>query len=822
MNPLSQLWTDARRGARTLWREPGFALAAVATLALGIGANTAIFSVVNAVLLEPLPWSQPDRRVMIWSRWEGFDKTWLSEAELLDYRREVPSLTRVAAWYSTQANVTGDGPPVRIGVGLITPNAFETLGSAPALGRGFADDDAVEGADAVVVLGHGFWQRRYGGDPDVAGRTLVVNGTPRRILGVMPPGFRLPTDFGEDTDAPTELWAPLVIDNASPSRGSHGLYGAAELAPGATADSATAELRTLTARLTAEGLYPESMRFSALAVPLADEVLGPVRPAVLLVFGAVGFLLLIACANVANLLLVRSEARRREIAVRAALGASRGRLLAQLLAESLALAAPAAVLGLALAWAGLRGLLATAAVGIPRAGSAGLDLPVLGFTLLATLATALLFGLIPALRASRVDLEDAIRDGSRAATAGAGRLRLRGALVVGQMALSVVLLLGAGLMLRTLRSLAEIDLGFRPDHVLTLRISLPSTAYPEAPQVDALQRSFLDRVRALPGVEHAGLIRSLPLGSQIGDWGVEVEGFENPVPGHGLQADWQVASDGAAEALGLRVVSGRSFRPTDAIEGRMVALVNETMARTYWPDRDPVGRRMRMGGRDRAPDEAWMTVVGVVADVRHNGLRQPIKNKFYVPYSQFARSVGGPMRSASLVVRTTSEPMTLVAPVRAALAELDPDLPIAAVSSLDDVVAGSLATPRLAGTLLGLFSALAILLSAVGIYGVLAFMVGARTREMGIRLALGAEPAALVGSVLRQGLTLCALGVALGAAAAGGLTGLLVGLLHGVTPHDPLTFALVPIAVLAVAALASYLPARRTLRIDPARALRAE
>jgi predicted permease len=822
MNPLSRLSTEARRGTRSLWRSPGFALAAIATLALGIGANTAIFSVVDAVLLEPLPWGEPERRVMLWSRWEGFEKTWLSEAEVLDYRRDVPSLSRVAAWFSTQANVTGDGPPLRVGLARVTSNIFETLGSAPALGRTFTEAEAAPGAAPVVVLRHGLWQRRYGGDPAVLDASLNLDGTPHRILGVMPPGFQLPTDFGEDAAAPSELWVPFQIDAAAASRGSHGLYGVAELAPGATAQRATAELATLTARLTSEGLYPESMRFSAFAVPLRDEIVGPVRPALLLVFGAVGFLLLIACANVANLLLVRGEARRRELALRAALGASRLRLAGQMLAESFALAVPAPLLGLVLAWAGLRALLATAAIGIPRAGAAGLDRSVLAFTVLATLATVLLFGLLPALRASRIDLNDALRDGSQTATSGTGRQRLRAALVVAQVALSVVLLLGAGLMLRSLRSLAEVDIGFRARDALTLSISLPSTRYPEATQVDALQRAFLERVRALPGVEAAGLIRSLPLGSQIGDWGVQVEGYQNPFAGHGLQADWQVASDGAAEALGLRLVAGRSFRPTDAIEGRMVAMVNETMARSCWPDGDPIGRRIRMGGRDRDADEAWMTVVGVVADVRHNGILRPVKNKFYVPYSQFARSVGRPMRPASLVVRASSGPLRQVAPVRAALAELDADLPIAAVSSLEDVVAASIATPRLAGTLLGMFAALAVALSAVGIYGVLAFIVGTRTRELGIRLAIGAEPRALLRLVLRHGMGLAASGVVVGVFAATGLTGLLAGLLYGVAPHDPLTFALVPLAALGVAGLASYLPARRALRIDPARALRTE
>jgi len=816
MSIWSDSLADLRRAGRGLLRTPAFSLTAVATLALGIGADSAMFSVVDAVLLRPLPYAQPESRVVLWSRWQGFDKTWVSEAEVLDYA-QLPSVEQVAAWSGGQANLTGDGEASRVGRAAVTANLFDTLGSPLLLGRGFTPEEDREGGENVVVLSHGLWRRAFGGDPGILGRSVQVDSVPRRVVGVAAAGFRLPTDFSVDAAEPSELWIPLRMNTASPERGSHGLYAAASLRPGRSVSELNAELRALTTRLTREGLYPEPMRFTALAVPVAEEVQGGVRPALLLLTGAVACLLLIACANVANLLLARAEARQREIAVRSALGASQWRIARQLLAEGLVLALPSGVLGLALGQAGVRLLLASGAAGVPRASEAGLDLRVLGATALVSIAATLLFSLAPALRVLRLNLNDSLRDGAHA-SAGGRRQRLRGALVVGEVAVSVVLLVGAGLLLRSLHALQSLELGFEPRGALTARVALPQADYPEAASRVAFYDRLLEAVRALPGVEHAGLVRSLPLGAQIGDWGLAIEGY-TPPHGHHAKGDWQVASEGALPALGERVVRGRDFAASDGPDAPTVALVNETLARTYWPGQDPLGRRMRMGGNTQRP---WLTVVGVVADVRHNGVLAPIKEKFYVPQAQFHRSTGNTPRSMTLVLRSAGDLTGLVTPIRAILRGLDPKVPLAGARPLTDVVAEALRTQRLAGMLLGLFAALALSLAGVGLYGVIAYLVGLRTQEVGIRMALGADAAQVLRLVLGGAMRLSLAGTALGLLGALGLARLLGSLLHEVKPYDPTTYAAVAAALLLVALGASYLPARKATRIDPLRALRAE
>ena len=813
---LAAFLQDVRYGARSLWQQRSFTIIAVVTLAVGIGANAAIFSVVHAVLLRPLPWSEPDRAVMIWSRWTAFDKTWVAEGEVLDYRRRARTLEAVAAWGDGQVNLTGDGEPERVGSGTVSANLFSVLGVAPARGRTFTEQEDVPNGPDLVVIGHALWTRRYAQDPGLVGRSIRINDRPFQVIGVMPPGFVLPTDF--DNPQPSQLWMPLQMDPASTDHGSHGLYAAARLKPGVTIAQAADEMHAIARAMTSEGFYPPQMQFDTVVLSLADEVLGGVRRSIWLLLGAVAFLLLIACANVANLLLARAERRQREIAVRAALGAGAARLVRQLLTESLVITAAAAALGIVAAAGGLRVLAWWNPSDIPRVADVGLDPGVLGLTAFVSLLTTLVFGIVPAMRATRLDLTESLKDGSQSTSSGAGRQRFRSALVVVEMSLAVVLLAGAGLMLRSLWALQSVPLGIDPSGVLTMRLSLPAAGYEQPEQVVQFYERLLERVRALPGVRVAGAVRSLPLGSTIGDFGLMVDGFVPP-PGTNPKGDWQIATDGYLEAMGERIVRGRTLAAADTADTQLVALVNEELARRYWPGRDPIGGRLRIGGDPKRP---WVTVVGIVADVRHNGITETVKEKFYVPHRQWHRSLGNSIRSMTLVVKSDGNPLALAGPVRAAVRGLDPNLPVAEVRTMEDVVAGTLSRPRFTGVLLGTFALLSLLLSAVGIYGVLSYVVSRRLREIGIRVAIGARRSQVMRLVLGDAVRLTLAGIGIGLAAAAWASQLLRGLLHDVRPLDPMTFAAVAFALSLVAIVASAVPAWRASRVDPIVVLRGE
>jgi len=807
---------DLRFGVRALRRNPAFAAIAIVTLALGIGANAAIFSVVNAVLLRPLPWSEPDRAVMIWSKWTAFDKTWVATGEVVDYRRRAQTLESVAAWGDGQVNLTGDGDPERVAAGNVTANLFSTLGVAPLIGRTFTAAEDVPNGPTVVVLGHALWSRRYAADPAIVGRTVQINGRAYEVTGVMPADFVLPTDYRNPQ--PSQLWVPLQMDPASMDHGSHGLFAAARLKPGATVAQAVEELHGIARAMTDEGLYPRPMQFDTVVLSLTDEVVGSVRRAIWLLFGAVAFLLLIACANVANLLLARAEGRQREIAVRAALGASGLRVLRQLLTESVVLAGAAAVVGLALAYAGVRLVAWWHPASVPRVAGVTLDLSVLLFTAAIAIATSIVFSLAPALRAVHVDLTESLKDGAQGASSGGARQRFRSALVVVEMALAVVLLVGAGLMPRSLWSLQRVQLGFDPSRVLTMRLSLPAASYQTSEQVVAFYDRLLDNVRGLPGVVSAGAVRSLPLGSTIGDFGLRVEGY-TPAPGTGAKGDWQIATPGYLESIGERIVRGRPIASDDKSDTMLVGLINEEMARLYWNGRDPIGGRMMIGGGAERP---WVTVVGIVGNVRHNGITDVIKEKFYIPHTQWHKSLGNPIRSMSLVVKTHGDPNALAGPVRQAVRALDPALPVADIRTMDDVVAATLSAPRFTGMLLGVFAGLALALSAIGIYGVLSYVVSRRTREIGIRVAIGADRGQVLRLVLSSGGGLSLVGIAIGLVVAASLSRLMTTLLHDVEPGDPATFVAVAAILTTVALAASLVPAWRATRVDPVRALKAE
>ncbi len=822
MRPIGSMFDHLRQdiaGAlRGLIKSPGFAAASLITLALGIGATSAIFSVVKAVLITPLPYANPERTVQIFTRWTAFEKTWIADQEVIDFRNMAKTVTAIGAWGTGQQNLTGDGEPIRVGVGFVTANLFDVLGARPALGRLITAAEDVPNGPQVVVLGHPLWQARYGGDPSIIGRTVMINDVPVEVIGVMPEGFRLPTDFNDDAAEPTQLWRPIAWDMTGLSR-NHGYYAVATLAPGQSAASVTDELRAICTRLTEQGAYPVQMQFTAFAVPLDEEIRGGVRPAMWLLMGAVGFLLLIACANVANLLLVRGDARLREMAVRTAIGAAPDRLMRQLLTESVVLSVLGAVLGLALASLGLRLLMAIDPTSLPPLAPVKLDWAVVTFALVLGVMTTIVFGLAPAVRTLRINLVESLREGGQQ-TVGGHRQRLRSMLVVAEVSLAVVLVIGAGLMVRSLAALGQIDLGFNPEQVLTMRVSVPAARYDTPEKVIEFYRQLNERVRGIAGVQSAGFVRVLPLATTIGDYGLDVEGFQES-PGVNAKGDWQIATDGAFEAMGMRLMRGRWFTAADTRQSQAVAVVNETLARTYWKNpEDAIGGQIRVGGGMTRP---WVMVVGMVADERHNGVTGVVKEKFYVPHSQWHIATSGSLiRGGFMVVRTTGDPMSVAGPVRNEIRAMDPNLPVANIRPMTEVVSTSLATPRLTGFLMGAFAAIALMLAAVGIYGVLAYLVARRTHEIGIRLAVGADRTQVLMLVLKQGLSLAGAGIAIGVGAAWLLTRLMQSVLYQVQPGDPWTFVTVSLALVAVALLASALPAFRATRVSPVIALRTE
>ncbi len=815
---MKDIAVDLRYACRALAKNPGFAAAAVLTLALGIGANGAVFSVLRALLLRPLPYSQPERLVMVWSRWTAFPKTWLSVEEYRTWD-ESGCFAGLALFDPGTVNLTGGSEPEQVGSARVSANLFDVLGVKPLLGRTFVAEEAGRPPARVVLLSEELWRRRFGGDRSVVGAAIDVDGVSATVVGVMPAGFKLPLDYS--TQTPSALWQPFdePLRGAftfRPRGGDHNYYAVGRLRPGVSAARAWTRLRGLAGGLTAAGVYPPTWHFQPLVVPVVDEVLGPLRIALLVLCGAVGFVLLIACANVTNLLLVRGMQRRRELAVRMALGAAPGRLVRQLLAESCILAGLGGAAGLGLSWLAVRAIQRFAPAEIPRAGEVGIDAGVVAFVAGVALATALISGLAPALQLSRPDLHAGLKEGGRGAGGqGARGGRLQSLMVVAEVALAVVLLMGSNLNQRTFSSLSRMNPGFRADHVLTLGVSPSRAKYPRPEAMIRLYDEVLESVRSLPGVAAAGAVRKLPLASELGDWGLMVEGYAPP-PGEKVQADWQIATPGYFEAMGIRLRRGRLFTAADRRDAQPVIVVSQALAQRFWPGRDPIGRRLRVS------TPRYYTVVGVVDDVRHDSLTAEVKGTWYAPRSQFDLATGAAIYPMTLVIRTTGDPAAWTAPVRAAIHAIDPRLPVSAVRPLDDVVAGAVAKQRFTTFFLLLCSALALTLAAVGVYGVVRFRVGARSREIGLRMALGARPGQLLRRVVAQGMAPVAAGLAIGSFAALGLTRFLGGLLYGVAPQDPLTLLASVITLALVALAATWLPARRAARVDPLVVLREE
>jgi putative ABC transport system permease protein len=813
---MDEVIQNLRYTMRSLAKSPAFAVVAMLTLALGIGANSAIFSVVNAVLLRPLPYQDPDRVIRVKAGWAGEFGNWLSQPEIVDIDDEVPSIAEVGSWTESSSNLTGaDAEPERVRAVAIMPQALELLGASLTQGRVFTADEGTSGNDGVVVLSDALFQRRFGGDPSLIGKAIEVNGRSRTVVGVLSPQFRLLTDF---RGSQTEVFAPLIVNRENlEGRGSHGYHTVARLAPGATLEQVQSELDALTARLTEAGEYHAEAKFGFQAVRASDDVLGNVTPALGVLLGAVGFVLLIACANVANLLLARGEERQREMSVRAAMGADRPRIVRQLLTESVVLALVGGALGVGVAFLGTRFLLAISPSSLPRAQGVTVDGPVLVFTLGIAVLTGVIFGLAPALQAARHDPQAGLRESTRSASASRRRQAFRRLLAVSELAFAVVLLIGAGLMVRTFQSLRAVDVGFDSDGILSMTLSLPTASYPDNAAVIDFYDRLLRDVQAVPGVERAAAVRILPLTSTIGDWSIDLEDYEEQ-PGDNPKGDWQTVTPGYFEVMGLELLEGRLLEPTDDQTAPPVVVVNKTMADAYWPD-GALGKRFRAGSQ-----REWTTVVGVVEDVSRNALVDEPRTEMYHPHAQYPRTVTAAPRTMTMVVKATGgrAPQTLFAPIRDVVRTLNPNLPISDVRTVQDVLDSAVAEQRFMMTLLSIFGGLAVLLAVVGIYGVQQYSVSRRVHEIGIRMALGAGRNRVLGLVLRESMGLVGLGLLLGTGLALGLTQAMSAMLYGVRATDPLTFLAVPVLLGAFAIFATWLPAQRATGVPPTEALKSE
>ena len=802
---MDALTRDIRYAVRSLRRSPGFTAIAVLTLALGIGANSTIFSVVNGVLLQPLPYANPDQLVMVWGHHTTIGREVASQPDFLDWRAGNSVFSQMAAGANTTFDLTDVGEPERVSAALATANFFQTLGATPVLGRTFAPQEERGAGNRVVILSYGFWQRRFGSSPGIVGQTITLSGLPYTVIGVAPPGFR----FERDVD----VWAPLNLDTKRGRRGDF-LTVIGRLKPGVTLDRAQAQMTTIARQL--EQQYPETnTNWGIELVPLKDQLVGGVRPALLIFMGAVGLVLLIACANVANLMLTRATAREREMAIRATLGAQQSRLVRQMLTESVLVSLAGGALGLLLAVWGVGALRSTQSSVIPRVSEIGIDGWVLAFTLLLALATGVLFGLVPALRIARGELNGALREGARGASGGMGVRQLRGVLVLAEVALALVLLVGAGLLIRSFDRLQRVDPGFNPDHVLSAEIVLPRARYGEAPRQRAFYRQLLDGMQGTPGVTSAALVSDVPLSGGASYLSFSVAGRPDPGPGTVQDAEVFVASPDYFRTLGIPLLQGRLFTTQDDAGKSNVVVINHAMAQRYWPGGNPIGAHVTLDD-PRDSSASWSTVVGVIGDVHHNRLNQEPYPQMYAPVAQV------PQRAMMLVVRTAGDPTGLVGAVRRAVTSLDASLPISNIMTMEERVSHSVAQPRVNLTLLALFAGVALALAAVGIYGVVSYTVVQRTRELGIRMALGARPGDVLRLVIRQAMAPALAGVALGLVGAWGGTRLMASLLFGVSASDPMVFGAVALFLSGVALLASYIPARRATRVDPLVALQYE
>ena len=805
---MNRLFQDIKYALRSFRRSPGFFFFAVAVLALGIGANTAIFTISYNILLRPLPFRDASRLVMVWEDDSsyGFPQNTPSPGNFSAWKAQNDVFTDTAAYSGRTFNLTGHGNPEQFRGIQMTANMFPLLGVKPELGRNILPSEDKPGANYAVILSHGVWMANFGGDPQIVGKQISLNGASYTVIGVMTRGFIFP-------DRTVQMWTPIGFSDAEAvDHGSHYLHVIARLKPGVSLDAANANLEVV-ARNLAKQFPSTNSKEGAFAVPLRDRLTGSSRIAAMILLGAVGFVLLIACANIANLLLARATGRQKELAMRMALGAGRRRIIRQLLTESILLSVIAGVAGLLLAIWSTPLLAHLVPEGLAPLNGAGINAEVLVFLTLVSIFCGVLFGLAPALRISRIDLANAIKQGGAQSGAGSGAKRMRDVLVVAEVALALMLFSGATLMLRSFMNVRDLDPGFRPEHVLALETELPSPKYKDVSRRNEFFEQVLERVNRLPGVVAAGCTTWLPLTNWGGAGGIVIEGQPPLRTGQAMIPNLRMISDKYMQAIGMRLIKGREFNSSDGANTVKVAIINEAAAQKFWHSKDPVGTRFQR----QQPNAPWITIVGIVADVRQAGLDLPPRPEIYFPYQQWDYFAPG-----YIAVRTSGDPMSVANAVREQVWAVDKDQPVTGVMPLGTMLADYLEPRELQSSLLGAFAGFALLLAALGIYAVLAFSVAQRTQEIGVRVALGAQPGDILRGVLKQGLGLAGLGAAIGVAGALALSRLLESLLFGVSATDPLTLVAAAAVLLAVAAAACFIPARRAMKVDPMVALRYE
>jgi len=804
---VENIFQDLRYSLRVLLKSPAFTTVVLLTLALGIGANTAIFSFANGILLRPLPYPESDRLAVLdeTAFKRGINSMDVSFPNYLDWRQQNSVFEDIGIYYGTSRfALSGIGEPEQLRGSYVSQGLFEILRVAPVLGRTFTAAEDRPDEDNVVILGYELWQRRFGGDPKILGQKINLNNFPRTVVGVMPPGFKFPEV--------SDLWAPLGLSTKTFTRTDHGLRSIARLKDGVTFAQAQAEMNNIAARIEQQNpVTNEGLGVSVTS--LHQNLAGDYRQALLILLGVVGCVLLVACVNVANLMLARATARRKEVALRTALGARRWRVVQQLLIESLLLAGAGGALGLLLsAWA-LRLLLKLIPVKLPFWMNFGLDFRVLAFTAAVTVLTGLIFGLVPALQTSRVDLNDALKDGGHGSLA-SNRSRSRSVLVISEIALSLILLVGAGLMIQSFVRLRSVNIGLDPKNVITINVTLPRIKYPEEAKRAAFFQQLLQRVSTLPGVETAGATATLPLSG--GGWGrsLTVEGFPVLSVGQAPMIQHTVVTPNYFRTMGITLLSGRDFTSADAAGSPPVTIIDERLAREYWPNESPLGKRIRFGPPE--DNEPWHTIIGVVNSVRHQRMQEDTRKSVYLSHLQI------PVNGMALVARSSIDPTTLVPAIRREVSQLDPDIPVSDVAPMEQVIAESIWQPRLYATLFSVFAAAALILAVIGIYGVMAYVVITRTHEIGVRMALGATARDVLSLIVGRGMKLTTLGVLLGIGGAYALTRLMRGLLFNTSATDPRTFILISLLLAFVAFLACYIPARRATKVNPLVALRYE